>query len=93
MQIDEQLNLIVPVDRANGTTVWIHASPISREVFQKYWLVLSKAFSGMYAEGLGSIAGPRIAALMLRRVAEEMEIGRGITEWNKPDGVENGLMP
>jgi hypothetical protein len=93
MRIDEQLNIVIPVDRANGTTIYIHAAPLSREVFQKYWLVLSKAFAGMYGEGLGSIAGPRIAALMLRRVSESMELRGGINEWNAPDGVENGLMP
>lgn|ERR1700733_2515027 len=94
MRIDEQLNIVIPVDRANGTTIYIHAAPLSREVFQKYWLVLSKAFAGIYGEGLGSIAGPRIAALMLRRVAESMEVTpTGINEWNAPDGVENGLMP
>jgi hypothetical protein len=95
LRIDEQLNIILPLDRANGTVVWVHAAPISREVFQKYWLVLSKAFAGIYGEGLGSVAAPRIAALMLRRVSEAMEVNREgtINEWNAPDGVQQGLMP
>lgn len=71
MRLDEQLNLVIPVDRADGTTIWVHASPISREVFEQHWLVMSKAFAALYGEGLGMIAGPRIAALMLRRVAED----------------------
>lgn len=71
MRLDEQLNIVIPLDRKNGTTVWVHAMPISREVFEQHWLIMSKAFSAMYGEGLGMISGPRIAALMLRRVAED----------------------
>jgi hypothetical protein len=86
MKIDEQLNLVIPIDREDGSTIYVHASPISREVFERYWLVLSKAFAQMYTEGLGPTVGPRIAALMLRTVAQELN------QWDGPLGVERGVM-
>lgn len=87
MRLTEQITLTVPVDRADGSVIWVHATPISREVFEQHWLVLSKAFAGIYGEGLGMIAGPRIAALMLKHVATDLK------QWDGPSGVELSLMP
>jgi hypothetical protein len=86
MQIDESLTITIPVDRTDGSVVYVHASPIGREVFEKFWLPLSKTFSAIYGEGLGIIAGPRIAALMLRKVSIESGL------WDGPVGVERGLI-
>lgn len=85
-RIDERLNLIIPVDRYDGTTIHIHATPIGREVFQKYFLVMAKAFAAIWADGLNNISGPRVAALMLREIAVNMGI------WEGPEGVNLGLM-
>jgi hypothetical protein len=86
MKLDEQLNLVIPIDREDGSTIYVHAMPISREVFERYWLVMSKAFAQMYTEGLGPTVGPRVSALMLRSVAQELG------QWDGPAGVERGLM-
>jgi hypothetical protein len=86
MKLDEQLNLVIPVDREDGSTLYVHAAPISREVFERYWLVLSKSFAQMYTEGLGPTVGPRVAALMLKQVAQELG------QWEGPLGVERGVM-
>jgi hypothetical protein len=86
MRIDEQLAIVIPVDREDGSVVHVYATPISREVFQTYWLVLSKTFASMYEEGLALASGPRIAAMMLRHKAEEMRL------WDGPAGVQLGLM-
>lgn len=86
MKIDEALNIVVPVDREDGTTVWVHAAPIGREVFQRFWLPLSKAFALIYGEGL-HLAGPRIAAMSLQKVAEDLRM------WDGPMGVERALLP
>lgn len=72
MNIDRSLNLVVPVDRADGTTIYVHASAISREAFDANFLVIAKTFTAIYAEGLGVVAGPRIAAKMLKKVAADM---------------------
>jgi hypothetical protein len=83
MRINKALNLVVPLSDEKG---WIHATPVSYEIFEKYFLPISKAHATIYKEGLGAIAGPRVAYLMLKKVAEELGM------WEGEDGVENGLM-
>jgi hypothetical protein len=65
--------------------MFIHSTPISADVFETYFLVIAKTFSAIYSEGLGAIAGPRIADKMLRKVATEMGA------WDGPGGVSQGL--
>ena len=84
-RIDKKLNLIVTVDTDDGP-VYVHSTPISRQVFEQFYLVISKAFAGIYGEGLNIIAGPRIAMLMLRDIARQMGQLEG------PGGVEIGLI-
>lgn len=84
-RVNRKLNLVIPVDTAGGA-LYVHSIPISREVFERYWLPISKAFAGIYGQGLSVMAGPRVAALMLKKVSEEAGL------WEGPDGVEKGLM-
>jgi hypothetical protein len=86
MRIDESLNIVIPIDRADGTAVYVHAAPISREVFHRYWLPMSKAFALIYGEGL-HLAGPRIAAEALEQVSRDLRV------WDGPMGVQRGLLP
>ncbi len=80
MRIDKSLNLVIPVERDDGT-IYVHSMPIGREVFERYFLVISKTFTEIYAQGIGQLAGPRVAALMLKRVSGD--------EWPE---IEQGLM-
>jgi hypothetical protein len=86
MKIERNLNFVIPVERDDGTTVYVHSMPISADVFEQYFLVISKTFARIYLEGLGQTAGPRVAAMLLKDVAME----RGL--WEGPAGVERGLM-
>ncbi|EHP0982503.1 hypothetical protein KNZ45_002579 [Escherichia coli] len=76
MKIARNLNLIIPVrtEKGNG---WIHATPISKEVFKEHFFILSKTFSAIFSEGLGVVAGPRIAFLMLERISRDSNIWEG----------------
>lgn len=85
MQVDRKLNLVVPIQRPEGP-IYIHATPISRDVFERHFLVMSKTFAALWDQGLHITVGPRVAALMLKQQAERMGI------WDGPDGVELGLM-
>lgn len=85
MKLDKRLNLIIPVERGDAT-VYVHSMPIGRECFETYFLPLSKTFAAIYSEGLGILGGPRIAALMLKRVSTELGI------WDGDAGVARGLM-
>ncbi|HIH9052373.1 TPA: hypothetical protein ACYUXQ_005068, partial [Escherichia coli] len=61
-------------------------TPISKEVFKEHFFILSKTFSAIFSEGLGVVAGPRIACLMLERISSDMNI------WDGEKGVRNTLV-
>lgn len=82
MKINRALNLVIPIDGGG----YVHATPISREVFEQYFLVISKTFANIFSQGLGAIAGPRVAYLMLKKTAEDMGV------WSGNNGVANGLI-
>jgi hypothetical protein len=88
MRIDKRMNLVIPIVNEKDVEIaFVHSTPISTEVFSKYYLVMGKAFARIWAEGLGYVGGARIADKILRTVAEEMGI------WdNDPTGVANGLV-
>lgn len=81
MRIDEQLFFVIPIDGADGQTRYVHAEPIGRLVFDANFLLLSKAFAAIHTEGLGAVAGPRVAALLLR------QIGRQVGDPNPADSL------
>lgn len=85
MNIDRKLNLVLPVERETGA-IYVHSTPISKAVFETYFEVISKTFASIYGGGHAVQAGPRIAAMMLKKVATDMGI------WGGQAGVENGLM-
>ncbi|EBQ5331028.1 hypothetical protein BLY51_19425 [Salmonella enterica] len=85
MKIARNLNLIIPVRTEKGKA-WIHATPISKEVFKEHFFILSKTFSAIFSEGLGVVAGPRIAYLMLERIS------RDSNAWEGDKGVRNTLV-
>ena len=85
MRIDKRLNLVTEVEVSEGS-IFVHSTPISRDVFEKYFLIISKTFSTIISEGLSFVSGPRVAAMMMKKVAVDAGI------WDGPDGVQNGLI-
>ena len=80
-----KFKLIIPVQTEKGKA-WIHATPISKEVFKEHFFILSKTFSAIFSEGLGVVAGPRVAFLMLERISRDSGI------WDDDKGVRNTLV-
>lgn len=70
MKIDKRMNLVIPIERDDGP-IYVHSTPISQATFEQNFVAISRTFSRIYNEGLGVMAGPRIAALMLRQVAAD----------------------
>ena len=99
MKIDKRLNLVVPIyDDAGKTAIaYVHSAPISREVFDRNFLVLAKTHAAFWNEGLGTTAGPRVAAMLLRLVADQLdgpdEETRERNGHANRQSVENGLFP
>lgn len=85
MRLDDNLNLVIPLPRG-ATEIFVHVAPLSREVFEAHWLVISKTFAVINAEGLSIIAGPRVAGLAMKSVAKSMGV------WEGPEGVERTLL-
>jgi len=79
MKLDKALNLVIPIDQDEGR-IYVHSTPISLEVFEKYFLAISKTFAAIYSEGLNVLAGPRVAALMLRRVSDDLGLDTGLID-------------
>jgi hypothetical protein len=52
MKLDRRLNLVLSVTREDGTEMWVHHTPIRREIYEQHFLVLTKTISAMYEEGL-----------------------------------------
>lgn len=71
--INEKLNLVVPLYRDTGLYAYVHSVPVSREVFEANFLLISKTFTAIYTEGLSEITGPRIAGLVMNSIAQAMQ--------------------
>jgi len=74
VKVNRKLNLVLSVETEDHGEVHVHSTPISRETFEDNFLVISRAFTQVYTNGLGPVTGPRVAALLLRQEAEKMEI-------------------
>ena len=88
MKLDRQLNLVIPIYGEDEKTVLchVHSTPISREVFERYFVPIGQTFSQIFSLGFGQAGGPRVAMLLLKRIAQKMEV------WEGPEGVEAGLV-
>lgn len=83
MRVNQRLNLVIPVYDDAGEVMYVHTTPLLREVFEQYFLVISKTFAAIYSQGLNIISGPSIATLMLKEVAKGL---------GREEDVEKGLM-
>lgn len=84
MKIDRKLNLVLSVTRDDGVELHVHSTPISREIYEANFLILSKAISAMYEEGLAPGICSRVALMMMRKVAAKL---------GDTDALEKMLLP
>ena len=80
MKINKQLNLVVPVETESGI-YHIHATPISLEIFERYFRIIGMTFARLQDDGLIAL-GPKMAFLTLKEVATELN------SWDSKDGVQ-----
>lgn len=94
MKIDRKLNLVIPIVRGDNTTLWVHATPLRKELFEQYYLVLAKTFSMLSRNGLDPRSGPSVAALVLRDTATSTPRNMDANWWEGDDGVggKTGLL-
>lgn len=86
MNIDKKLNLAIPLDRENGQVIYVHAMPISEQVFDQHFAIIGKTMSAIFNEGFGEVTGPRLAAKIMKKIAIDEEA------WDGALGVNATLM-
>lgn len=93
MRLDKRLNLIIPIDRDDGTRVHIYHTPISREIYSQYFRILNMTGTQIYADDLSFFGGPESAYLMLKEIAENTARPNGGGNWWEGEtGIEKGLI-
>ena len=73
VKLNRKLNLVLKVETEKGE-IHVHSTPIGRGVFEDNFLVISRAFTAVYTNGLGPVTGPRVAALLLKEEATKLNI-------------------
>lgn len=71
-QIDRKLNLVLTYPRTGVAPLHIHATAISLQVFETYYLIIARAFATINTIAGGVAGGPRIANLELKRAATDL---------------------
>jgi hypothetical protein len=88
-KLNRKLHLVIPVEQGD-LTLHVHSTPVSGEIFDTFFLYIAKTFAKINAEGLGILAGPKVAAKILKALAE----ADGVWESEDPNvpTVRDGLM-
>jgi len=85
-EINRNLFLVLACETPTGGKAYIHAAPISREVYKEHFMIIGQTYSRMFSEGLSFAAGPRTAYHLLEHVARERKV------WEGENGVQNTLV-
>lgn len=85
LTLNRKLNLVIPVETQPGVTIYVHSTPIGREVFETYYKPIAKTFTDLFSAGL-SRTGVRVAKMALQDVSRELGV------WDGPNGVNAGLV-
>jgi hypothetical protein len=76
--INKKLNLVLPLE-VDDKKMWVHSTPISREVFEANYLLFVKTLSNLYFNGVGPGMAPRVAAMALKDMAKEISTETDVT--------------
>jgi hypothetical protein len=71
--INRKLNLVLPIELDEHRKIYFHSMPISIEVFDANFWLLTQTLASLYAHGIGPSMSPRIALRALRDCAKQMD--------------------
>jgi hypothetical protein len=74
MKINRKLNLVLDVERADGSVVHVHHTPIPQEVYDAHWELISRTVSGLYMKKMLPTVAVRVGLKALQSMADEMGI-------------------
>ena len=70
--LDKRLNLVIEIEQSDGSTVYVHHTPIDRATFKSNYLLILKTVNSLYAQGLGMGACMQAGYMHLLKTAEEL---------------------
>jgi len=73
LKIDKRLNIALEVQRENEPSVYIHAVPVDKMVYEANYRLITRTAITMYGDGMAPGACCRVAMLALRATAKEMD--------------------
>lgn len=73
MKINKKLNLQITLQNEDGQDFTIYSQPVAREVFNKFYLPLSRMFTEITAMNL-LVMAPQVAANMLQDIAKDLNM-------------------
>jgi hypothetical protein len=71
--INRRLNLVLPIELDEHRKIYFHSMPISVEVFDANFWLLTQTLASLYAHGIGPSMSPRIALRALRDAAKQLD--------------------
>lgn len=70
VNIDKRVNLVLEVERDDGSVVHVHSVPIGRNVFESNYMFISKAMGEMYGDLSNPAGAMRIAYIHMKSMIE-----------------------
>jgi hypothetical protein len=71
MRLNERLNLVIPVyDDHDKLVGHVHSTPVSLATFEVNHAIVARTFTSLFSSGYGEVAGPRVAAMIMRSLAK-----------------------
>lgn len=84
MKLNRKLNLVLEVERGDGSIVHVHHTPIPEEVYNEHWEIMVDAVSAAYMRNWLPPAAVRVGTKMLLKSAEK---------FGRKEHVERDLLP
>jgi len=89
VKINKHLNLVMQVQSADKGNIYIHSEPISKDVFEQFYLELGKVFSECFDsvnQAHLALSAPQLAYPALKSIANKSG------KWEGAGGVKFGLV-
>lgn len=89
MRISKNLNLVISLETESNGKIYIHSTPITKDIFEQYYFELGKVFSQCFDSSSSShmaLSAPKLAYPALKKIA--MDQGN----WEGNSGVKFGLI-
>jgi hypothetical protein len=71
--LDKRLNLVLEVERPDGSTCYVHHQPISRQMWKTHYTYLSIVINSLYADGFPPSTCARICYNRMQEIAEQQK--------------------